>query len=346
MRIGVNTIHLFPQRAEDDLFLRRVLPALREGHPEIELVLFTESGDEASFEGWNCYAVPVSGREGRMSALEAALNEAAEETHVDRLLTPLSAAPAKCPVAVVGLMVDLSTFETPEGTKPREDAAHVSRLKRAADNAATVAVPSEYARRRLLDCLAVPLNKSLVARPGVDHLTAAPQPPTVEKPYLLVGHAPAPEVIQRVIDVLKRIEKRISHTLIVVGEASDNEPEDWGWRILRIHHCPADQLAGLYQHCDLALCIAQDDASAMAVLEAMQCGAPVVAAKTGAVPEVAHNVPFYCDPVNAASIAVTILHALDEEETQRVHRIRSGRQTAAEFTWTRCADRLYKALIR
>ncbi|MBC8075133.1 MAG: glycosyltransferase family 4 protein [Chloroflexales bacterium] len=81
------------------------------------------------------------------------------------------------------------------------------------------------------------------------------------------------------------------------------------------------------------------------VLEAMACGAPVIAANTSSLPEVAGDAALLVPPTDTAAIAramrdVATNHALRDELRQK------GFARAAQFTWQRCARETLDVLLQ
>lgn len=71
-------------------------------------------------------------------------------------------------------------------------------------------------------------------------------------------------------------------------------------------------------------------------LEAMAAGIPVVAARAGSLPEVLGEAPFWCDPLDVASIADAIRRACSDEEA-RAAAVSSGRRQASMYDWRETA---------
>lgn len=347
MRVGVNTIYLVPGSGEEEYFLRCLLRTFSLEHPDVEFVLFTDPVNDAAFSSWQRVCLEGAERETRFSRIEHMLQEIVEAEQVDRLLTPFITAPIHCPVPTVPYIMEPEMLDVAAEGGGFWINRKVKDLVRAAENAAALIVPTEFARKRILRTLEIPMNKMVVAPPGVNHAVTAPQPCTIETPYLLtVGPTHPHRNTERLLQAFERIRDRVPHNLVVVGEAGQAEPASWGPRVLRIQRCPSEQLAGLYQHCDLVVCPLLEPCSGISVLEALYCGARVVAGKVGAIPEVARSAPIYCEPTQVSSIAATILYAINEEEPQRKQRIRSGKQIAGEYTWSRCTERVLIALRR
>ncbi len=71
-------------------------------------------------------------------------------------------------------------------------------------------------------------------------------------------------------------------------------------------------------------------------LEAMACGAPVIAARTSSIPEVCGSAALLVRPGDIASLAAAIMGLLDDAAL-RQELSRRGRQRASSFSWERTA---------
>jgi glycosyltransferase involved in cell wall biosynthesis len=80
-------------------------------------------------------------------------------------------------------------------------------------------------------------------------------------------------------------------------------------------------------------------------IEAMSAGVPVVAARSGSLPEILDGAPFWCDPLDESSIAKALLIAVSDEAA-RTKAIALGRTRAAFFTWDRVAGLTVEAYRR
>jgi len=72
-------------------------------------------------------------------------------------------------------------------------------------------------------------------------------------------------------------------------------------------------------------------------LEAMAAGTPVVAADSGAIPEILGDAAILVDPLDVAALA-DALHALVSEDTLRATLVERGRARAAAFGWDAAVD--------
>lgn len=79
------------------------------------------------------------------------------------------------------------------------------------------------------------------------------------------------------------------------------------------------------------------------VLEAMASGTPVVASRSGALPEAGGDVALYAEPGDPASFAEA-LETLLPDSAERARRVAEGRRHAAGFTWERSAREVLRVL--
>lgn len=79
------------------------------------------------------------------------------------------------------------------------------------------------------------------------------------------------------------------------------------------------------------------------VLEAMQCGTPVICSGVSALPEVAGDAALFCDPALPEDWGQAMGH-LYKDETYRAALISKGMERAKEFSWEESARNLYRIL--
>ncbi len=78
-------------------------------------------------------------------------------------------------------------------------------------------------------------------------------------------------------------------------------------------------------------------------LEAMACGAPVVASSSTSIPEVVGDAAVLVDPRNAGALADALARVLEEDGLAADLR-RRGLERAREFTWDRTVDALLELI--
>lgn len=79
------------------------------------------------------------------------------------------------------------------------------------------------------------------------------------------------------------------------------------------------------------------------VIEAMHCGAPVIASNTSSLPELVSDAGLLVDPLDVNAIAAKLARLAASPEL-RAELAAKGRVRAAQFTWEQAADRALRAL--
>ncbi len=331
-------------------YLLGAVAALRNAHADIEVVVFTDGASSALFKDFP--QVEVAPRRTLLLSQTYArnLHQAAKKARVDVLVAPASTMPCdkRADYARIALIFDLLPWRVKR--RNNADAAEHSlprRVLRACRLAQGIVCPSQAAQKLSASLLGVGMEKISVAPPGINPVFDAPQAPVVRPPYALLPINPYTlHGLPHLVEALKKRPEHFPPTLVVTGPAHPDEPSDWGRDIIRVESCPPNMTAALLQHAALFLYPAPWDMSAMPVLEAMRAGVPVIAPRSGAIPEIAGNAPFYCDSQNSASIIQTMRRFCEETPKERVERVAMGRGSSLEYVWERCAWKLVAAVRR
>ncbi len=123
--------------------------------------------------------------------------------------------------------------------------------------------------------------------------------------------------------------RRAGVRLLVAGGWRGDEAEALG-------RVPDDELVDLYRGAAAYLDPSLYEGFGYGVLEAMACGAPVVASDVTSIPEVVGDAGMLCDPRSAEEFAAALGRILDEP----------GLARATEFKWERTAAGLAAAIAR
>lgn len=107
-------------------------------------------------------------------------------------------------------------------------------------------------------------------------------------------------------------------------------------------YIPDDELVRLYNACTLFVFPSLHEGFGLPALEAMSCGAPVIASNTTSIPEVVENQDALFDPASASSIAEKMVQALASEDFRR-SLSESGVRQAKKFSWHESARRALEA---
>ncbi|MHB1139332.1 MAG: glycosyltransferase, partial [Microthrixaceae bacterium] len=107
-------------------------------------------------------------------------------------------------------------------------------------------------------------------------------------------------------------------------------------RVVRTGRVPAEQLAALYADATAVVVPSRYEGFGLPVLEAMVRGCPVLAARAGALPEVARAEDLV-DPDDVTAWAEAMQAVVSLDPAGRAERVVAGRATALDFTSQRTA---------
>lgn len=111
---------------------------------------------------------------------------------------------------------------------------------------------------------------------------------------------------------------------------------------------PDDDLPALYGGCDLYLAPSANEGFGITCLEAMSCGAPVVAARSAAVPEVVGDAALLVNEFLAPRAWADAIARLLDDPSERERLRAAGRSRSATFRWDDAATRylaIYERLL-
>jgi glycosyltransferase involved in cell wall biosynthesis len=224
---------------------------------------------------------------------------------------------------------DLAAFRRPEafnawtrGYVPRV----VPRVLRAATRVIAV---SEFTAGELGAVLRIPRDVIRVVPNAVDHSVFTAEGPRAEGDYVLaVGTLEPRKNLARTIEATARLGVELR----VAGQPGWGGVEADGRHVRFLGFVDDRELARLYRG---ARCLAYPslyEGFGIPVLEAMACGAPVVASLGGACEEIAGGAAELVDPLDVGAIAAGI-------EAAAARGGESGLARAAQFTWDETARR-------
>ena len=262
-----------------------------------------------------------------------------------------------CPLVVT--VHDLSVLDHPEW-HPRSRAKLVARsLERLNHRAAAVIVDSHHAAARL--SALTPTDSAYVS---VVHLAASPhyRPLTAdtfdadarrfaelksrlrlpEKFTLCVSTLEPRKNLVRLLGAYEALDAtlRCSVPLVLVGARGWQDDsirhqvdlaERSGW-LKYVGYASEADLPLLYAKCRVFVYPSLYEGFGLPVLEAMQCGAPVIASEASSLPEVGGDAVLYCDATSVDSISMRLSEALTDEAL-RACLSSKGIERAMCFSW-------------
>jgi glycosyltransferase involved in cell wall biosynthesis len=320
VRVGIDASPLALTRAGTHRYVASLSRALDEtGEVQLRPYLFSRTGRLSSLARdlvWYPLALPRKAARDSVSVLHATTMRA--PLHVD--------------LPLVVTVHDLAVLRHPWAFNRWN--ANYSRLTlpRVVAAAEKVIAVSEFTASELTSLLSVPVNKVAVVRHGVgDAFSTGGR--VAEGDYVLCVSTVEPRKnLERLAEAFASA-KLPGTELRIAGEL--------GWGAVRLRdgtprqlgHVEDDELAALYRGAACVAYVSLYEGFGLPILEALACGAPVVAADIPALREVAGDAVVYVDPLDVASISAGLREALSRREELSA----AGPIRAARFTWEQAA---------
>ena len=216
--------------------------------------------------------------------------------------------------------------------------------------AAAIMVNSESAKRDLLRFIKVDESKVVVNYLGcslrADSGIEEPNAPWKHWRYLLfVGNRTAYKNFFFMLQALEPVFAQYPEMkMVCVGGGRFEEPEKRFFESLalqgRMHHLDADDnhLVSVYKNALAFVFPSLYEGFGLPVLEAFECGCPVLASKSGSLPEVGSDAALYFDPKDASSISDTVAMVIEQEALREEMR-KKGKERCKAFSWDQNALR-------
>jgi glycosyltransferase involved in cell wall biosynthesis len=228
---------------------------------------------------------------------------------------------------------------------------------RAARRASVVLTSSEHSKRELMELLGVDEDAVVVTPLGVAKpFGVGPADPEriaarfgLDGPYILaVGTVEPRKNLERTLGAFIQLRREFPEHQLMVAGGSGWGTSDLETRlaaaagVVRTGHVTDEELAGLYRGCEVFVYPSLYEGFGLPPLEAMACGAPVVAANSTSLPEVVGNAAILIDPRSTEELADALRQVL-ESPSLAEDLSRRGLDRAAAFTWGNCAEQTAQA---
>ncbi|MFT4185181.1 MAG: glycosyltransferase family 1 protein [Rhizobium sp.] len=213
---------------------------------------------------------------------------------------------------------------------------------------------SEYSRNECIELSKNSRSVNILAGVSKDFIDAIEHPDAkipkfIDKPFILyVGALDWRKNVKSAIEAFALLpsEMRERYSFVLAGDQLPSllgeEVDRWlklglpEKDLIALGHVTDSQLVSLYKATALTIQPSLLEGFGLTALEAMTCGAPIIASNTGALPEVVGDNEFLFDPANVKDVARVMEHALAYPEATKVVAERQ-RSRAREFSWRKSA---------
>jgi glycosyltransferase involved in cell wall biosynthesis len=264
----------------------------------------------------------------------AALPAMARRDGVQVLHCPTQRAPVRSSVPLVVTLHDLAVLRHPETFNAWTRTYSRLTLPRVVWAARRVIAVSEFTKREALELLDVP-EEDVRVIPNAVGAPFEPNGAAAEGDYVLAVSTLEPRKnLDRLVEGFRRAGLN-GHRLLVTGMRGWGDVAVSGNSVEWLGFVPDEELARLYRGARCVAYVSAYEGFGLPVLEAMACGAPVVAGRNEAAEEVAGDAAVLVDPLDPDAIAVGLAEAIDRRDELRTR----GLLRAKAFDWHEVAHR-------
>ena len=371
--IAVNLLFLLPgEVGGSETYTRRTLAEMARLHPEHRYVLFTNNENHASFEPLAAAHPAVTLRPLRVRARSRLRRLVAEQITLPRILrrlrpdvlwNPGNLAPLLAPRPVATTIHDMQYRSFPEDYSPVELVAMRLFTALAIRRSHRILTVSEFSKAEILRFFPATPPDRIRVTPEAAEPSNAHQPPSSAingdqgAPFLLcVANTYPHKHVEDAVTAFARVAPDVpALRLRLVGRPRRGEPavssaiaalpEELRARVERVPRLTDDELAEAYRTAAALVLPSRYEGFGLPALEALAAGAPVVACRAAATPEVVGDAARLFPPGDIDAFADAIRATLRLSPDERAAVIAAGRARAAEFSWARTAETTLAALL-
>ena len=226
-----------------------------------------------------------------------------------------------------------------------------------AEKATKILTVSEFSAKDIENTLGVNKNKLSVCYNGIsDVFQKTKDTSPVQQPYFLVFGAINPRKnivnILKAFDLFKQKDQQ-NHLLIFIGKKMDwtAEMQDTLDQMtfktsVQFLGRQSDETACTYlNHAQALLYVSLFEGFGLPIIEAQQCGCPVITSNTSCLPEISGQAALIVNPLDITSIAQAIKSLeKDANNTLRIDYIAKGFENVKRFNWTEVAHKINKTI--
>jgi glycosyltransferase involved in cell wall biosynthesis len=290
---------------------------------------------------------------------QVALPAALARDGVAVLLSPYYKVPLRAPCPVVATIHDLFFIGYPGRPRPLYDATMTALARLYARRARAIVTDSEASRRAIVERLGVPAARVTAIPVGLGP-EFRPGPPTAAQREryglgpryaLYVGNFMPHKNLPRLLRAWAALPAalRATHRLVLAGGDRARRPAleaaaaALGAEVVFPGLVDDADLPALYGGAAAVVLPSLEEGFGLPALEAMACGAPVVASRAGALPEVVGDAGVLVDATDERALTAALADVLGADG-RRQALARQGLARAAAFTAERTAGRVVDLL--
>lgn len=229
-------------------------------------------------------------------------------------------------------------------------------LKRGINNSKKIICVSENVKTLTHQLCEIPLEKMIVIHEGIDR-NFLPTPgvdkrkwsQVINHPYFLfIGKLSDRKNISRILQAFHqfKLTNNATHKLVLIGSRQEplndldqlfeslNIKDD----VVEIPHMNHTQLPDWYSNAECFLFPSLWEGFGLPVLEAFNCGVPVITSNHSSLPEIAGDAAMLVDPYNVKQIALAMEEIINNKSTSE-KLVEAGYRRIEHFSWEKMAEK-------
>lgn len=233
-------------------------------------------------------------------------------------------------------------------------------MRKSCQKATRVIADSENTKKDIINLFRIPEKKVKVIYLTADFekFSSANKRPnkeilkqySIEKPYFLyIGvkrpHKNLEGLIESFVEFKQKYDKW-NTKLVIAGEKYSNYKDylirakqlNMNNEIFFLGFIPNENLKALYSEAEIFLLVSFYEGFGLPILEAMECGTPVITSNISSMPEVAGDAALLINPYNPQEIAEKMNDIASDKDLRR-KLIEKGFKRVKEFSWEKTARR-------
>jgi glycosyltransferase involved in cell wall biosynthesis len=352
MRVLVDAHMLGARETGNETYVRNLLQALGK-RDDVEVIAAVLPEAVGLAQSLGVTPAPLANASD-IKRLVTGLNGLAREHRVD-LMHVTYVGPLKPARPVVVTVHDVSFRRFPRFFSPRERVLFATLLPLTLRRAAAVITVSQHARSEILHFYPYLEDRTHVTLEAADPIFR-PLPELeveevlhrlgVRQPYVLaVGNLQPQKNLVRLLQAFAQADVACRALLVVVGQAQWHASTvvetvrdlGLGTAVRFTGYVRLEDLVALYGGAALFCYPSLYEGFGLPILEAMACGAPVMASNATSLPEVAGEAALLVEPLDVPAMAGAIRAVLSDSARAR-HLRERGLARAAELGWERTAE--------
>jgi glycosyltransferase involved in cell wall biosynthesis len=231
---------------------------------------------------------------------------------------------------------DVVPLHHPQWTTKRTRSMHGRKYRNAALTCDVVFANSAFTAADFARSLDFPLDRVLVAHPGIGADFSADGPAAdLGAPYILTVATLEPRKnLGTLVDAFALLADTELSLVVVGGQGWGEQPQLDRPGIVRLGYVPDAELARLYRGAQAVVYPSRFEGFGMPITEAMASGAPAVVSAHESMDEASGEAAVRADPESPQAIASAIREAIARRDELRA----KGIERARQFTWRRTGE--------